>query len=75
MNEQTPSCPVHTDQLPFGKEYHPFAPPQLEYPYTYFARARREHPVFFSEEIGLAPETWSDNLSCTEFDVPRFDKA
>ncbi|MEO6892926.1 MAG: cytochrome P450 [Ktedonobacteraceae bacterium] len=62
MDEQTYGCPVHANQLSFEKEYHPFDSPQLEDPYSFFARARREQPVFFSEEVGAWIITRYDDM-------------
>ncbi|MDQ2902767.1 MAG: cytochrome P450 [Chloroflexota bacterium] len=62
MDEQTYGCPEHAGQLSFEKEYHPFDPSQLEDPYSFFARARREQPVFFSEEIGAWVITRYDDI-------------
>src|SRR5437016_5667329 len=35
----------------FGQEYSPLESPQLDNPYPFYARARREEPIFFSEVL------------------------
>ena len=34
-----------------GQQYHPLEGSQLEHPYPFYAQARREEPVFFSERL------------------------
>src|SRR2546430_474407 len=45
------ALPGEVDCPHLGPEYNPLEGPQLENPYPFYARARREGPVFFSERL------------------------
>lgn len=45
----TAGCPVHGG---LADEFNPFEGPYLEDPYPFWARARSEQPIFFSEALG-----------------------
>src|SRR5712692_11183194 len=45
---------VQTNEGSLGALYHPLHGEQLENPYPFYARARREEPIFFSPELN----TW-----------------
>ncbi len=45
---------TQTHEDSFGQQYHPLSGEQLENPYPFLARARREEPLFFSPELN----TW-----------------
>src|SRR5256886_8660103 len=45
------ALPGEVDCPHLGPEYNPLEGPQLENPYPFYARARREEPVFFSERL------------------------
>ncbi len=46
----------------FGREFSPLRGPQLENPYPFYARARHEEPVFFSEELNAWIGTRFDDV-------------
>lgn len=45
-----------------GQEFAPLKAPQLDNPYPFYARARREEPVFFSEELNAWVVTRYDDV-------------
>jgi cytochrome P450 len=49
--ERLPSS--NNDRCPFGAEYRPHLSPLLENPYPFYARARREEPIFYSEVLQM----------------------
>jgi cytochrome P450 len=55
-----------------GREHFPLASPMLDDPRPFYARARREEPVFWSESLGLWVVTRYDDVSAVAKDAARF---
>ncbi len=61
------------NQCPFSRnDYNPFTPPQLDNPYPFYARARRETPVFYSPVVDAWIVTRYDDISTVIKDPVRF---
>src|SRR5262245_18389077 len=57
---------------PCGREHFPLASPMLDDPRPFYARARREEPVFWSDSLGLWVVTRYDDVCAVAKDVVRF---
>lgn len=57
---------------PCGQEHNPLLPPMLDDPHTFFARARREEPVFFSETFQAWVVTRFEDVCAVARDTARF---
>lgn len=57
---------------PCGREHNPLLPPMLDDPHPFFARARREEPVFFSETFQAWVVTRFDDVCAVARDTARF---
>ncbi|MFT3772678.1 MAG: cytochrome P450 [Minicystis sp.] len=55
-----------------GKEHFPLVSPMLDDPRPFYARARREEPVFWSESLGLWVVTRYDDVCAVAKDAARF---
>lgn len=55
-----------------GKQHDPLVQPMLDEPHTFFARARAEEPIFFSESLGAWVVTRFDDVCAVARDVARF---
>src|SRR5262247_4193618 len=55
-----------------GREHFPLASPMLDDPRPFYARARREEPVFWSESLGLWVVTRYDDVCAVAKDVVHF---
>jgi cytochrome P450 len=55
-----------------GREHFPLASPMLDDPRPFYARARREEPVFWSDSLGLWVVTRYDDVCAVAKDVVRF---
>src|SRR5260370_12204236 len=51
MREPGDTQPAGGDCPHLGQSYNPLEEPQLDNPYPFYARARSEEPVFFSERL------------------------
>ncbi|MGK4003224.1 cytochrome P450 [Sorangium sp. So ce1036] len=78
VDDATPSpvappkaCPVSR----IGAEFNPFHGAQLEDPYPFYARARREEPVFYSPVTRLWYVTRYDDIVAVLRDPARFSSA
>jgi len=60
---------------PCGREHFPFSSPMLDDPRSFYARARREEPVFWSESLGLWVVTRYDDVAAVAKDPARFSSA
>lgn len=67
----TGGCPVSR----LGAEFNPFHGAQLENPYPFYARARREEPVFYSPVTRLWYVTRYDDIVAVLKDPARFSSA
>lgn len=65
MDDTSPLTPV-------GKLHSPLASPMLDDPRPFYARARREEPVFWSEELGMWVVTRYDDVKAVARDAERF---
>ncbi len=58
------------NQCPFSRnDYNPFTPPHLDNPYPFYARARKETPVFYSPVLNMWIVTRYDDI-CTVIKDP-----
>jgi cytochrome P450 len=55
-----------------GREHFPLTSPMLDDPRPFYARARREEPVFWSESLGLWVVTRYDDVCAVAKDAARF---
>lgn len=55
-----------------GREHFPLVSPMLDDPRPFYARARREEPVFWSESLGLWVVTRYDDVCAVAKDAARF---
>src|ERR1041384_3954777 len=55
-----------------GREHAPLASPMLDDPRPFYARARREEPVFWSESLGLWGVTRYDDVCAVAKNAARF---
>lgn len=55
-----------------GREHLPLASPMLDDPRPFYARARREEPVFWSDSLGLWVVTRYDDVAAVAKDAARF---
>lgn len=55
-----------------GREHAPLAPPMLDDPRPFYARARREEPVFWSESLRLWVVTRYEDVCAVAKDAARF---
>src|ERR1041384_1991743 len=55
-----------------GREHAPLASPMLDDPRPFYARARREEPVFWSDSLGLWVVTRYDDVAAVAKDAARF---
>ena len=55
-----------------GREHSPLASPMLDDPRPFYARARREEPVFWSESLGLWVVTRYEDVCAVAKDAARF---
>jgi cytochrome P450 len=55
-----------------GREHFPLASPMLDDPRPFYARARREEPVFWSDSLSLWVVTRYDDVCAVAKDVVRF---
>src|SRR5579872_6408296 len=67
--EATRSCPS------LGEEFNPFVGQQLADPYAFYARARREEPVFFSPMLRMWYVTRYDDVAKVLNDPARYSSA
>lgn len=58
-----------------GREHSPLSSPMLDDPRPFYARARREEPVFWSESFGLWVVTRYDDVCAVAKDAARFSSA
>lgn len=58
-----------------GREHFPLVSPMLDDPRPFYARARREEPVFWSESLGLWVVTRYDDVCTVAKDAARFSSA
>lgn len=58
-----------------GREHSPLTSPMLDDPRPFYARARREEPVFWSESLGLWVVTRYDDVCAVAKDAARFSSA
>jgi cytochrome P450 len=65
------ACPHST----IGEEFNPFFGEQLRDPYPFYARARREEPVFYSSILKLWYVTRYDDIVAVLKDPERFSSA
>ena len=68
----TESSAPHRAPSPCGREHSPLASPMLDDPRPFYARARREEPVFWSESLGLWVVTRHDDVCAVAKDAARF---
>lgn len=68
-------CPFHQQQShleKIGKEYQPFVGSQLQDPYSFYERARKQEPIFYSSLFkGYVVTSYDDILSILK-DPTRF---
>ena len=62
-SDSAPSC---------GKLHNPLIQPMLDAPHAFYARARREEPIFFSEAAGAWILTRHEDICAIARDVARF---
>ena len=62
-SDPAPSC---------GKLHNPLIQPMLDAPHAFYARARREEPIFFSEAAGAWIITRHEDICAIARDVARF---
>ncbi|MBZ4418528.1 cytochrome P450 [Myxococcus sp. RHSTA-1-4] len=60
---------------PLGAEYTPLVSPQLENPHPFYARARREEPVFYSPVLSAWVVTRYEDVSTVLANPGRFSSA
>jgi cytochrome P450 len=60
---------------PLGASYNPFAPPQRDDPYPFYAQARREEPVCFIPYLNLWLVTRHEDVFTVLRDPARFSSA
>jgi len=53
---------VQTNEGSLGASYHPLHGEQLENPYPFYTRARREEPIFFSPDLNTWVVTGYDDI-------------
>lgn len=70
----TPHPRVNTYQG-IGLEHAPFESPQLENPYPFYARARREEPVFYNPKLDLWYVSRYEDVATVLKDAARFSSA
>ncbi len=58
-----------------GEEFQPFVNPQLDDPYTFFKRARKEEPIFYSSLFDAYVLTRYDDIISVLKDPTRFSSA
>jgi cytochrome P450 len=52
MPEENARCPYHSDPTTcIGTDFNPLSGPQLDNPYTFYAIARKQEPIFFSPRL------------------------
>lgn len=66
---ETKTCPH------LGKEFQPFINPQLDDPYSFFKRARKEEPIFYSSLFNAYVLTRYDDIITVLKDPTRFSSA
>lgn len=68
-------CPFHQQESmieTIGKEYQPFVSPQLQEPYSFYERARKQEPIFYSSLLkGYVVSLYDDIISILK-DPVRF---
>ena len=57
---------------PCGREHQLLSPPMLDDPRPFYARARREEPVFWSDSLGLWVVTRHEDVCAVAKDAARF---
>lgn len=68
-------CPFHqqgSQIKKIGKEYQPFVSPQLEDPYSFYERARKQEPIFYSSLLKGYVVTRYDDIVTILKDPNRF---
>ena len=58
-----------------GLEHTPFQSPQLENPYAFYARARKQEPVFYNPTLGLWYVSRFEDVATVLKDTERFSSA
>lgn len=66
---------MHAAAADLALAFDPFAPDQLEDPYPFYARARREAPVFHSPRFGMWVVTRYADIAAIQRDTTRFSSA
>lgn len=69
---------VHASGCPFssvGSRFNPFEGAQLRNPYSFYAEARRDEPVFYSELLKMWYVTRYDDIVAIARDTKRFSSA
>ena len=65
-------CPFHQQESQIGKEYQPFVSPQLQEPYSFYERARKQEPIFYSPLFKGYVVTRYDDIISILTDSTRF---
>lgn len=68
----SPDQSVKNPTSPLGAEHQPLASPMLDDPRPFYARARREQPVFWSDSLGMWVVTRYDDVQAVARDAVRF---
>jgi cytochrome P450 len=68
----SPDQSVRDPASSLGTEHQPLASPMLDDPRPFYARARREQPVFWSDSLGMWVVTRYDDVQAVARDAVRF---
>ncbi|HEY6140460.1 MAG TPA: cytochrome P450 [Thermoanaerobaculia bacterium] len=71
MTKDAPNRPASA----CGREYFPLRPPMLDDPRPFYARARREEPVFWSESLGVWVVTRYEDVCAVARNAALFSSA
>lgn len=73
MTDSKAKCPV--DHSQFASEFNPFRPDFIANPYSSFAQARAEEPIFYSPQMDMWIATKHDDLKDIMKDTEAFSSA
>jgi cytochrome P450 len=69
------SAPARCSHSHLAQEFNPWDSAYLDDPYPFFARARRQQPVFYSPEVGMWVISRYDDIAAVLRDPRRFSAA
>jgi cytochrome P450 len=72
VEKEAAAAPSPQHATVIGNEFNPFDGPQLQDPYPFYARARREQPVFYSPLLKMWYVTRYDDIKAVLQDTTRF---